>query len=166
MIIGRWAKGRTRGSILGMTFTRGSRSSQGHEWREGNRGEVSDSDLDNTMLSHAVYLFQEAIRNRRPLETLTQVTAQTPRTTPSQATDEAAALVATATVTPTPPGLAPVPYVGAAPHRCRTPQIPALGVKYGGDPKQLGVLLAQVWNYTQEYWAELGMEATQVIYAS
>uniref|UniRef100_A0A8C6XGC2 Retrotransposon gag domain-containing protein n=1 Tax=Naja naja TaxID=35670 RepID=A0A8C6XGC2_NAJNA len=61
-----------------------------------------------------------------------------------------------------PPG-APV---GAIARRRRTPKVtpkvPLLEVKYGGDPKELGFFLAQVWNHMEEYGEDFSSEAAKV----
>lgn len=39
---------------------------------------------------------------------------------------------------------------------------PALGVKFGSDPKQLAFFLTQVWTYMQEYGGDLPIEGANV----
>uniref|UniRef100_A0A8C6VGT2 DUF4939 domain-containing protein n=1 Tax=Naja naja TaxID=35670 RepID=A0A8C6VGT2_NAJNA len=52
--------------------------------------------------------------------------------------------------------------VGAIARRRRTPKVPPLEVKYGGDPKELGFFLAQVWNHMEEYGEDFSSEAAKV----
>lgn len=41
-------------------------------------------------------------------------------------------------------------------------RLPALGLKYAGEPKQLRFFLTQVWNYVQEYRADMATKVAQV----
>lgn len=50
----------------------------------------------------------------------------------------------------------------AALPRQEAPRPPALGLKYGKGPKQLGFFLAQMWNYIQEYGADLATKAVWI----
>uniref|UniRef100_A0A8C6XI66 DUF4939 domain-containing protein n=1 Tax=Naja naja TaxID=35670 RepID=A0A8C6XI66_NAJNA len=54
------------------------------------------------------------------------------------------------------------PVGGAIARRCRTPKVPLLEVKYGGDPKELGFFLPQVWSHMEEYGEDFSSEAAKV----
>uniref|UniRef100_A0A8C5WSY3 DUF4939 domain-containing protein n=1 Tax=Laticauda laticaudata TaxID=8630 RepID=A0A8C5WSY3_LATLA len=51
---------------------------------------------------------------------------------------------------------------GVIARRCRTPKMPPLRVKYGGDPNELGFFLAQVWSHMEEYGDGFSSEAAKV----
>uniref|UniRef100_A0A8C5SGU8 Uncharacterized protein n=1 Tax=Laticauda laticaudata TaxID=8630 RepID=A0A8C5SGU8_LATLA len=54
------------------------------------------------------------------------------------------------------------PAGGAIARRHRTPKVPLLEVKYGGDPKELGFFLAQIWSHMKEYGENFSLEAAKV----
>lgn len=60
------------------------------------------------------------------------------------------------------PAVQPVPQAGAAPERQRGCKTPPFGMKFNGDPKQLGFFLVQVWTYMQEYGPEIATEGSKV----
>uniref|UniRef100_A0A670ZE00 DUF4939 domain-containing protein n=1 Tax=Pseudonaja textilis TaxID=8673 RepID=A0A670ZE00_PSETE len=67
---------------------------------------------------------------------------------------------------PTPaqqPAATPGAPVGSViPGRRRALNLPPLEVKFGGNPKDLGFFLAQVWSYMEEYEGEFTSEAAKV----
>uniref|UniRef100_A0A8C5SLW0 DUF4939 domain-containing protein n=1 Tax=Laticauda laticaudata TaxID=8630 RepID=A0A8C5SLW0_LATLA len=51
---------------------------------------------------------------------------------------------------------------GVFPRRWRAPRLPLYRSKLRGDPKNLGIFLAQVWSYMEEYREDFPSEAAKV----
>lgn len=102
----------------------------------------------------AIQAVQVLAHNGTPMLANTAVTAPAPLA-PAQAPAPAPQPVAA-------PAVQPAALAWAAPPRRRNCKPPALGVKFKGDPKQLGFFPAQLWTYMQEFEPDLLTKGTKV----
>lgn len=155
-----------------MYSTCGSHGSRQWETRVEEEPIAGESDREDWMLEQTIKFLRGAFDNLKARKALAREAHPTDQPTPATASNGAitsdAAMAAEAGPTTVAAAPAPPPAaqsalaVGAVPVQLRRHRIQTMGVKFNGDPKQLGFFLAHVWTCMQEYGPEIATKWAKV----